>query len=133
MRTRTIAVNGEVENAGDLVLIARAYRWHEAHMTASALQSAGIAAMVLDAQSHSTMPEAGLALGGMRIVVPASQSREADALVATLPQPVARLSLGAAIFLIATFWWIGIFSFQNVGPMFSGVYQRRTAEAAAEE
>ena len=78
MTTRTTAAEAVVFDhiEGDQCLIAHAYRWHEAALAVSLLQASGLSPAVLDGLAHSTMPHAGIALGGMRIVVPASQRPE---------------------------------------------------------
>lgn len=110
---------------GDQCLIAHAYRWHEAALAVSLLRASGLSVSVLDGQAHAAMPETGVALGGMRIVVPASQRSEALALLASVPLPRASMSAWAKLILVGMFLWIGAFSMRNVAPMMSGLYLRR--------
>lgn len=87
MKTRTTTTVAESGAAGGPVLIAHAYLGHEADLAVSALLAAGIPAQLLDAQTHAMMPQAGLALGGVRVVVPQPRAEEALALLASLPPP----------------------------------------------
>lgn len=107
--------------AGGPVVIAHAYRWHEAQMAVAMLRAAGIPADLADPLTHNMRPDAGLALGGMRLMVPVRHRDEALALLASVPPPPARLRLGWALLV----WWCG------AAPMMSGLYLRRPEEARA--
>ena len=61
------------------------------------------------------MPESGLALGGMRLMVPPSQQDEALALLASVPLPETRMTLGRALLFAVLVWWCG------AAPMMSGL------------
>ena len=111
--------------AGGPVVIAHAYRWHEAQMAAAMLRAAGIPVEVADPLIHNMRPDAGLALGGMRLTVPASYHDEALALLASVPLPPARMSLGRAMLFVVLVWWCG------AAPMMSGLYLRRPEIARA--
>ncbi|WP_142661493.1 DUF2007 domain-containing protein [Paracoccus laeviglucosivorans] len=116
---------------GDLELVAHAYRWHEAYLAAQALRAADIPADVLDGHTHHMMPYAGIALGGFRIVVPASHSRDALDLLATLPAPRATQPLWLSCAMVALVWWVGIGGMAGLPPMMSGLYLRQPARIDA--
>ena len=106
--------------AGGPVVIAHAYRWHEAQMAVAMLRAAGILAETAAPLIHNMMPTAGLALGGVRLMVPASQRGEALALLQSVPAPPARrMGLGRILLFVVLYWWC------EVGPMMSGLYLRR--------
>ena len=84
--------------SGGPVVIAHAYRQHEAQLAASMLRAAGIRAGIADPLIHNTMPESGLALGGMRLMVPPSQPDEALALLASVPLPQTRMPFSRRCF-----------------------------------
>ena len=111
--------------AGGPVQIAHAYRWHEAQMAVAMLRAAGIPADTTCSLIHNLMPDAGLALGGVRLIVPAQCRDEALALLASTPLPRARMTLGRVLLFVVLFWWCG------AGPMMSGLYLRRPEEARA--
>ena len=85
MKTTKTTTEAMAQASGAPVVVAHAYRWHEAQMAAAMLRAAGIPADVLDALNHNAQPMAGLALGGMRLVVPPSRRDEALALLASTP------------------------------------------------
>ena len=105
--------------AGGPVLIAHAYRWREAQMAVAMLRAAGIPADTTGSLIHNLMPDAGLALGGVRLIVPAQCRDEALALLASVPPPPARMRLGRALLFLVLVWWCGAV------PMMSGLYLRR--------
>ena len=125
MKTTKTTTEAMAQASGAPVVVAHAYRWHEAQMAAAMLRAAGIPADVLDALNHNAQPMAGLALGGMRLVVPPSRRDEALALLASTPLPRARMTLGRVLLFVVLLWWCG------AGPMMSGLYLRRPEEARA--
>ena len=110
--------------SGDPVVIAHAYRWHEAQMAAGMLRACGIHAGILDPLTQNMMPEAGLALGGMRLVVPPSQRAEALALLQSMPLPSTRMTWARKLIFALLVWWCG------AAPMMSGLYPLRRPEDA---
>ncbi|MDQ7775205.1 MAG: hypothetical protein Q4615_04450 [Paracoccus aminovorans] len=109
------------------VVIARAYRWHEAQLAAAVLRGAGLPVEVHDDHVVSLMPQAGLALGGFRLAVPADRGREALDLLASLPPPPATQPLWLACVLAFLVWWGGIGGMAGMPPMMSGLYLQRIA------
>ena len=100
-KTTTTEAVTEAEGAeagGGPLVIAHAYRQHEAQLAASMLRAAGIRAGIADPLIHNTMPESGLALGGMRLMVPPSQQDEALALLASVPLPQTRMPFSRRCF-----------------------------------
>lgn len=128
MTAAEVVVADQIE--GDQCLIAHAYRWHEAALSVALLQASGLSPAVLDGQAHSMMPHAGIALGGMRIVVPASQRDEAIAILSAVPEPRASLPIWVKLVFAFLFLWVGALSFANVVPIMSGLYLRRAGVSA---
>ena len=123
-KTKTTTETAHLASGGPVV-IAHAYRWHEAQLATAMLRAAGIQAGITDPLVHNTMPESGLALGGMRLMVPPSQQNEALALLASVPLPETRMTLGRALLFAVLVWWCG------AAPMMSGLYLRRPEIARA--
>lgn len=117
--TKTTTTKAMVRAGGGPVVIAHAYRWHEAQMAVAMLRAAGIPADAADFLIHNMMPQAGLALGGVRLMVPAQFRDEALALLASVAPPPARMRLGRAMLFALLVWWCG------AAPMMSGLYLRR--------
>ncbi len=120
-KTTTTEAVTEAEGAeagGGPLVIAHAYRWHEAQMALAMLRAAGIPADAAGSLIHNMMPEAGLALGGVRLTVPAQFRDEALALLASAPPAPARMRLGRAMLFAVLVWWCG------AAPMMSGLYLR---------
>ncbi|MBK4217707.1 DUF2007 domain-containing protein [Paracoccus caeni] len=106
--------------SGGLVCLGHGYRWHEAQMTAAILQSAGIHVQLLDAETHNMMPSSGIALGGVRLVVPRAEAREAlDLLLSLPPHEASRQKMWLSALFVLLFAWA------SVVPMMSGFYLRR--------
>lgn len=123
--TKTTTEARPFDAAGGPVVIAHAYRWHEAQMAVAMLRAAGIPARADALHIHHMMPEAGLALGGMRLTVPPVQRDQALALLASVPLPPTRMGWRNALIFIALVWWCG------AAPMMSGLYLRRPEEVRA--
>lgn len=109
------------------VVIAHAYRWHEAQLAAAALRGAGLPAEIRDAHAGTQLPHAGVALGGFRLTVPAGRRDEALALLASLPPPRATQPLWLGCVLVFLVWWGGIGGMAGMAPMMSGLYLQRIA------
>lgn len=115
-------MSGPAENG---VVIAHAYRWPDAQMAVASLRAAGIDCQLLDTNTHNTMPQAGFALGGMRLVVPKAQTDEAITLLSSGFMPK-RHSWPMLVLLCLIFLWV------HVPPVPGGVYLRhRIASATA--
>lgn len=115
------------EACGPLTEIGRSFRPHEAYLAVAMLRAHGIVAQVFDDNSHRMMPEAALALGGMRIMVPVGQAGEAIELLDGVPQSPSRRSPLITVLLIAAVYWSG------APPTLSGLYLRRTERAQPAE
>ncbi|RMC38907.1 hypothetical protein [Paracoccus siganidrum] len=115
-------------DGGGPVCIAHGYRWPEVQLAVAVLRDAGIRADLLDTLTHHQMPQMGLALGGVRIVVPPSQMRAAHDLLAAQPLMIAR-PLGWRLGLIFLF----LLWFSHVPPMMSGLFLRRLPDTAAQQ
>ena len=88
-------------------------------MAVAMLRAAGIPADAAGSLIHNMMPQAGLALGGVRLMVPAQFRDEALELLASVAPPPARMRLGRAMLFALLVWWCG------AAPMMSGLYLRR--------
>jgi transglutaminase-like putative cysteine protease len=119
MKTTKTTTETAAEAGGGPVVIAHAYRWHEAQMAVAMLRAAGIPADAAGSLIHNMMPQAGLALGGVRLMVPAQFRDEALELLASVAPPPARMRLGRAMLFAVLVWWCG------AAPMMSGLYLRR--------
>ena len=119
MKTTKTTTETAAEAGGGPVVIAHAYRWHEAQMAVAMLRAAGIPADAAGSLIHNMMPQAGLALGGVRLMVPAQFRDEALELLASVAPPPARMRLGRAMLFALLVWWCG------AAPMMSGLYLRR--------
>jgi hypothetical protein len=71
-----------MRNQGDFVIVARYLDATDAHVVCSCLQAAGLDAMLGDANLVQTNALWSIALGGARVLVPASQLDEATAVIA---------------------------------------------------
>ena len=118
MKTTKTTTETAAEAGGGPVVIAHAYRWHEAQMAVAMLRAAGIPADAAGSLIHNMMPQAGLALGGVRLMVPAQFRDEALELLASVAPPPARMRLGRAMLFAVLVWWCG------AAPMMSGLYLR---------
>ncbi|WP_263566451.1 hypothetical protein [Paracoccus sp. DMF] len=112
-------------------VIAHAYRWHEAQLAAAALRAAGLPAEIRDGHTGALMPHAGIALGGFRLIVPASRRDEALAMLAGLPPPRATQPLWLGCVLAFLVWWGGIGGMAGMPPMMSGLYLQGKARGPA--
>ena len=70
------------ETGDDWTVIARSLDPTEAHLWCACLHAARIDAMVADANLVQTHSLIGVAVGGVRVMVPASQAAEAKAVMA---------------------------------------------------
>ncbi len=104
------------EAGGGPVVIAHAYRGHEAQLAIAMLRSAGLAAWADGGLIHNQMPQDGLAMGGIRLTVPPSQRDEALALLQSAPVPLSRLRPFMALIFAVLVWWCG------AAPMMNGLY-----------
>lgn len=115
------------------VCIAHAYLWHEAHLMLNALRSAGLPVWLEGAEIHSMLPEAGLALGGMRLMVAAAREEEARACLADLPLPVMTALPRPATIMFAALTMLGLMGVLPavaVAPAMNGFYPTRPSREA---
>jgi len=68
--------------AGDWVVVARSLDAIEAQLWCACLQAAGLDAMVADAHLVQTHSLIGVAVGGVRVLVPESEAQEAGEVLA---------------------------------------------------
>lgn len=104
---------------GGLIEVARAYLPHEALLAVALLQAEGIFATTFDMNTHATMPAAVVALGGIRVMVPAADAERAAALLDAVPQTVSHFRPAIVVVFIALSY------FSAVPPIPSGLFVRR--------
>ncbi|QID17237.1 DUF2007 domain-containing protein [Nitrogeniibacter mangrovi] len=70
-----------MDETDDWVTVARSLTPTEAHLWGECLRAAGLEVMVADANLVQTHSLIGVAVGGVRVMVPASQADEAQAVL----------------------------------------------------
>lgn len=110
---------------GGLAEVARAFLPHEAQMAVALLQASGIAATAFDPNTHIMLPHHAVALGGLRVMVPADDLNRAAVLLAQVPQVVTHRRPVMVLALIVLTWWCG------AAPIPAGLYVRQPASGQA--
>ncbi|MDO5603543.1 MAG: hypothetical protein Q4G25_00135 [Paracoccus sp. (in: a-proteobacteria)] len=106
------------DDTGPLCVIARGWLAVDVDLVVAAMRGAGYHAVALDRAIHGLHPDMALAMGGMRIAVPASQVVEASEFLAALPAPVSRMPIWRlVVFCLLVWWW-------QVPPVPSAIFLR---------
>lgn len=75
------------DQGAGLVLLASGFLLSEMSLVASAMRAAGFTVCLADDEMLRMLPSHGVALGGIRLFVPAPEADRAAAYLAALPQP----------------------------------------------